>query len=146
TSSCPVDRSSCKPMTFCDVMRLGSVALSGHRHPTWIPVVLKNPELSEDALAPSSQPSKITEVTMRKATRILGLLVLVTIVTVSVAQAGPHIYVQFGPSAPIVVAPVPAPYGYASVPYGYASVPYGYAYAPAPYGYMWPRYYGWTGG
>ena len=89
---------------------------------------------------------------MRKATRILGLLVLVLTIMVSVAQAGPHTYVRFGSPAPTFVAPVPAPYGYALAPYGYAAAPYGYApvpygYAAEPYGSVWqPQYYWWTGG
>ena len=61
----------------------------------------------------------------QRATRLLGLSVLTLLIMVPAANAATRVYVQIGPPAPMVVAPVPP---------------------PAPTGYVWqPGYHAWSG-
>jgi hypothetical protein len=61
----------------------------------------------------------------RNVARLIGLTLLTVIFAVPAAYAGPRIFVQIGPPAPVVVAPIPR---------------------PVPYGYVWqPGYYMWRG-
>jgi hypothetical protein len=62
---------------------------------------------------------------MLKRTSFLGVFALAMLVLAPAAHAATHVYVQIGPPAPVVVAPMPP---------------------PAPVGYVWqPGYHVWTG-